>query len=454
MRAIIKPTAYIAWLPMGNITVKPADAYVSWLPLGTLSVTPEVCASWVPMGEIHIKPVLCASIVPGSQKTNADTSRKVSKPLSAAGDTLRRIGRPCSPMADMARKVCRWETFGGDTIRSIAVSETVSADTGRRTYLPSGAIVAPSAYISWIPIGKIFVKPTTAYISWLPLGTISLRPQIAASIVPPLEWQVTVTVDAIRKVVQSNDVRADTSLKTTRFNTAIADTSRKVCSPFIAVATVDLLRRVIMQNRVTADTQRMVGGEWTVIEADTRRLLGADYCVVRGDIWRSVSNVAGAAADTLRIRGIGNLVSADTMLVVGWGELSNADLLRKVVKQERTTTDTSIRYPWVLEYVNRFVKLKSKRLKAPAATPITQNFHDHGIRSFSMVLGELTLSDTFQLETVQPMNIDDEVQGQIFDYHFHFLVEETSQRDLVLCQDLVQNKMSIFHGFSCPWSDG
>ena len=66
-----------------------------------------------------------------------------------------------------------------------------------------------------------------------------------------------------------------------------------------------------------------------------------------------------------------------------------------------------------------------------ATTPITQNFYDHGIRSFSMVLGELTLSDTFQLETVQPMNIDDEVQGQIFDYHFHFLVEETSQRDLV-----------------------
>ena len=47
-----------------------------------------------------------------------------------------------------------------------------------------------------------------------------------------------------------------------------------------------------------------------LFEADTQRLLGADYCVVRGDTWRSASNVDTATADTLRIRGIGNMVTS------------------------------------------------------------------------------------------------------------------------------------------------
>lgn len=128
------------------------------------------------------------------------------------------------------------------------------------------------------------------------------------------------------------------------------------------------------------------------------------------------------------------MVVGDTFRLVGLGAPSKADTLRTVIKRERVPADTSIRVPLVLEYVNRSLpaRAKAKRLKAAAAvTPVTQNFHDHGIRSFSMVLGELTLSDTFQLETVMPMEIDDAVQGQIFDYHFHFLVEETSQRDLI-----------------------
>ena len=245
---------------------------------------------------------------------------------------------------------------------------------------------------------------------------------------------MTVTADVLRKVAQSNEASADTHREIQSTNEVTADTRREVYSKFIAVAVADLLRQVVMPNIITADTQRILGGEWTVAKADTQRITGANYCVVRGAAWREVKKTERITFDTLRIPGIGTTVLADTYLVTGNGEPFVADLVRTVVKRELVKADTSIRYPWVLEYVNRSqpVRLMTKRLKATVATtPITQNFHDHGIRSFSMVLGELTLSDTFQLETVQPMNIDDEVQGQIFDYPFHFLVEETSQRDLI-----------------------
>lgn len=415
--------------------------------MGMIELKPQICAAWLPMGTLSVKPGICASIVPGSQKAKADTFRRVSKPTTVAGDTKRRIGISVTEVADTERIVGRTEEIAGDALRKVSATETAEADTRRRTYLPNGAFVAPQAYISWIPFGKILVKPTAAYISWLPMGTIelipqicaawlpmgtiSLYPQIAASIVPPSEWKVTVTTDVLRKVAQANEIATDTHREVQSTNTVTADTRREVYSKFIAVAVADLLRKTVQPNIVTADTQRTLGGVWAVAKADTQRITGANYCVVRGAAWREVKKTERISFDTLRIPGIGTIVLADTYLVTGCGEPATADLARNVVKRELVKADTSIRYPWVLEYVKRPVKLKAKRLKATAATPITQNFHDHGIRSYSMVLGELTLSDTFQLETIQPMNIDDEVQGQIFDYHFHFLVEETSQRDLI-----------------------
>ena len=448
MGAIIKPTAYISWTPIGKITVKSTETYITWLPLGSIEITPKVCAAWLPMGTISVKPALCATVVPGSEKARADTSRKVSKPISVTGDTMRRTGKPDHISADTARNTSRTESVSGDTLRQAAENQKVTADTDRRTYLPNGAFVTPSAYISWLPIGKIIVKPTDAYITWLPLGSIELTPKICASWVPmgsisikpqicatyvPANRVVTVAADTNRRLSLPNEVAADTKRKVTRSNTAIADTRRQVQSPYIAWAVGDLLRKLTMPNTVAADTRRTLGGEWAVVHADTQRITGADYQVLRVDTWLGTGKTERIAFDTKRTPGIGNVSISDTFRLVGMGAPTKADALRTVVKQERVPADTSIRVPLVLEYVNRSkpVKAKAKRLRAAAATPITQNFHDHGIRSFSMVLGELTLSDTFQLETVMPMEIDDAVQGQIFDYHFHFLVEETSQRDLL-----------------------
>lgn len=433
---------------MGKAAVKPA-AYMTWLPFGTIEVKPQICASWLPMGTIGIKPQIAGAIIPDSiQRVKADISRKVKNLVSASAETQRAVMVQESQPADTMRTVRKTERIDGDTKRSVTAVQSGNADSKRRVYLLNGAVVSPKAYISWIPVGKATVKPV-AYISWLPFGTIELtpkiasawlpmgkiqvKPQIVAGLVPPHEWQVAVTADVLRKAAQSNEITADTEREVKSNHTASADTRREVYSKFIAVVVADLLRQVVKPNIITADTQRTLGGEWAVAQADTQRITGADYAVVRGAAWRAVKKTERISCDTLRIPGIGTSVLADTYLVTGNCQPTIADLARNVVKREIIKVDTSIRYPWILEYVNRSqpVRAKAKWLKATAATPITQNFRDHGIRSFSMVLGELTLSDTFQLETVQPMNIDDEVQGQIFDYHFHFLVEETSQRDLI-----------------------
>jgi len=58
-------------------------------------------------------------------------------------------------------------------------------------------------------------------------------------------------------------------------------------------------------------------------------------------------------------------------------------------------------------------------------------FRERGIRSFSVTLGELSLSDNIQLETVRPLSIGASVEGRVMDYAFRFLVEETSQRGIV-----------------------
>ena len=328
MGATIRPMAYISWIPIGKITVKPAGAYVTWLPYGELNLKPQIFASWVPIGRLSVKPQLCAAMVP--------------------------------------------------------------------------------------------------------MGKIQLKPQIAVTIVPQDKKQVTAVVDVKRQLVQSNVVMADFFRKVCAMEETAADTRRQVQSADIAWVSADLLRRVAVSRSIAADTARKVGGRYAKAQADTSRILSMNYCVQHFDASRKVSSRNLAVADTILRLGMGFTIGVNCRRLIGWGEPANLKTMRHVIKYEPTLADTSIRVPVVLEYVDHSKKsLKTRWLKEAAVPAITQNFRDHGIRSFSMTLGELTLSDSFQLETVQPLNIDDSVQGQILDYPFHFLVEETSQRDLI-----------------------
>ena len=311
-----------------------------------------------------------------------------------------------------------------------------------------GIVIRPTAYISWIPYGKIILQPTDAYISWMPRGRISIRPQIAAAwvpmgrihlkmqilatIVPPTSGQAKVTADVKRQVVQKNDVVVVTNRRLVRTEHFFADTRRQVGSASVAWTCADLLRRVVTAEKVSADTARLLNCQYAKASADTSRVLSMNFCVRRSECLRQIRKNEIISADTISRLGIDGLSMADTSRKLGWGEPAVSHTRRQVIKFQSLLADTSIRVPVVLAYVEPTVKPSRARKIKPATVPaIVDNFREHGIRSFSMSLGELTLSDSFQLETVQPLNIDDSVQGQIFDYHFHFLVEETSQRDFV-----------------------
>ena len=133
---------------------------------------------------------------------------------------------------------------------------------------------------------------------------------------------------------------------------------------------------------------------------------------VRGDTSRNVTSSCFVHADTLRdIRIVKKItVTGDTERRIGRCGTVLVDTKRGLVKQSRILADTRIEIPHTLTYAE---------------------FRERGIRSFSVTLGELALSDTIQLETVHPLSIGDSVQGRVLDYAFRFLVEETSQRGIV-----------------------
>ena len=133
---------------------------------------------------------------------------------------------------------------------------------------------------------------------------------------------------------------------------------------------------------------------------------------VSGDTSRRLNTSIAMRADTLRdIRIVKKItVTGDTERRIGRCGTVLVDTKRTLVKQSRILADTRIEIPHTLTYAE---------------------FKERGIRSFSVTLGELSLSDNIQLETVQPLSIGDSVQGRVLDYAFRFLVEETSQRGIV-----------------------
>ena len=133
---------------------------------------------------------------------------------------------------------------------------------------------------------------------------------------------------------------------------------------------------------------------------------------VRGDTSRKLNLSCSVHADTLRdIRIVKKItVMGDTERRIGRCGTVLVDTKRTLVKQSCIVADTKIEIPHTLTYAE---------------------FKERGIRSFSVTLGELSLSDNIQLETVNPLSIGVCVEGRVMDYAFRFLVEETSQRGIV-----------------------
>ena len=288
------------------------------------------------------------------------------------------------------------------------------------------ASLKPQLWISWIPVGKEVLAPKI-YMTWIPRGIECLRPQLYGTIIPASKHRETVRVDTKRQVAETAEARADSQRKVCSTNRIAADTRRTITSSAIDWTGAKLLRRVAQRNMAFAATRRCVGGIYVCIRCDTYRTLSPNYNIPRGATEREVVASETVRCDTKRTPGMGNRAAAKTQRRLGRGNIAKAALRRTVVTRVRVRFDTLLRVPHVLEYVKPSHGKRSKR----SIAHIADNFRAHGIRSFAVTLGEMTLSDTFQMETAQPLAIGDAVCGQLLDYRFSFLVEETMQRDLL-----------------------
>ena len=288
------------------------------------------------------------------------------------------------------------------------------------------ASLKPQLWISWIPVGKEVLAPKI-YMTWIPRGIECLRPQLYGTIIPASKHREAVRVDTIRQVAETAEARADSQRQVCSTSRIAADTRRTITSSAIDWTSAKLLRRVAYHNTVSAATRRCVGGIYVCIRCDTYRILSPNYNIPRGATEREVVKSEMVRGDTKRTPGIRNRAAAKTQRRLGRGNVAKAALRRTVVARVRVRFDTLLRIPHVLEYVKQPRSRRSKR----AVSQIADNFRAHGIRSFAVTLGEMTLSDTFQMETAQPLAIGDAVCGRLLDYRFSFLVEETVQRDLL-----------------------
>ena len=289
-----------------------------------------------------------------------------------------------------------------------------------------GASLKPQLWISWIPMGKEVLAPKI-YMTWIPKGIECLRPQIYGTIIPASKHRETVRVDTKRQVAETAAARADSQRQVCSTNRIAAGTRRTVTSSAIDWTGAKLLRRVAQRNMAFVATRRCVGGIYVCIRCDTYRTLSPNYNIPRGATEREVVTGETVRGDTKRTPGVGNQAAARTQRRLGRGNVTKAALRRTVVARVRIRFDTLLRIPHVLEYVKQPRSRRSKR----AVSQIADNFRAHGIRSFAVTLGEMTLSDTFQMETALPLAIGDAVRGRLLDYRFSFLVEETMQRDLL-----------------------
>jgi hypothetical protein len=188
-----------------------------------------------------------------------------------------------------------------------------------------------------------------------------------------------------------------------------------------SVIEVPTERRVAVSCQAKAGVQRTVTST-NILTIDTVRLLGVEPLLECGTK-RNVANIESAQAESIRycqaivscraaaIRTIHSplqIVSATASRVVSNGCAVSVVTLRETYRWENIIANTARRLPSVIA-----------------------DYAKSGIQSVSISLNERTLSDTFQLVTTKPMEIEDRIRGQLLDFPYEMQVEETSQQELL-----------------------
>lgn len=349
-----------------------------------IAIKPEIYISWIPTGQVHLKPSILATYIPAPEKTSADTSRNVSKSESISADSIRHVTKSENNSADLLRTVIDSETSSADSLRKVYQPENFSGDTFRQVVQ-----LDKSAADTFREVKKTEIAiADTSRKNGLTIISVDTKRNIEVS--------TKSGGDTCRKIGTANNVSADTILKTARTNIAQADTFRKLTVSTNANA--DTLRKIGVREKVSADTNLRF------------------------------ANREKSAADTFRQVAQSEIATADLNRAIR--EIAGYDTFRKVTHKEKAVASTVIRVPHIWNY---FVKpaLNTAKLLADNQPSLVNTFKDYKITAVDITLSERTLSDNFTFQTAKPVNINDHVQGSLLDYHFNFLVEETTQTDLI-----------------------
>ena len=229
------------------------------------------------------------------------------------------------------------------------------------------------AYLTFVPKGAEWVKMDAAYLTFTPKGAIRVKADVAYMTFTPAPMEKTVTAETERNVAVTAQTNAGTFRELTNVEMATAATIRFV-QDLSAPITVEApaVRDVYVTSRSHAET--------------CRELYAVQVVTVNALIQTAVIGEASVAFQ------------------------------RTIYKMAVFPADTARRIPYILR---------------PSPDNPLAPYTEAGIQSISVTLSERTLSDTFQMATVKPMNIEDSIKGSLLDYSYSFLVEETSQQHLV-----------------------
>lgn len=360
------------------------------------AIKPEVYISWVPTGVIGLKPQIYATYIPTPDKARADLLRKISASESTRADSLRRIGTTKNFSADTLREVINSDKTVADTKRKIFVKETFSGNTSRRI------VQIDETHAD--TFREIKKTERTIVDTSRKIGLITIR----ADILRQINATTISIADTFRQTGIKENISTDLLRRTTRNETTRADTFRKVNKTVMTLA--DTNRKIGVMEKLSVKTKRVIG----------------NFEVEAADTFLQITATEKVTADLLR--GIREFVRVATF--------------RKITRIEKAIASTVIRIPHVLNYFlkKNLLKFNSRKTRLLSdsdsssttviiSDPIIINtLKNYNATSVNLTLREKTLSDTLTLNVANDaIEINDAVQGQLLDYCFTFLAEETQQ---------------------------
>lgn len=182
---------------------------------------------------------------------------------------------------------------------------------------------------------------------------------------------------------------------------------------------------------------------------------------VLGDTVRSVAGANGIPfwmnADTSRTRVVALAFNADSLMKIIAPYKINADMLRKladIADRENFfidfdtargmsrivsfTSDTIRRLPFDTTF-----SIPANIEKPPAPFLVPAEAQLGGMVSMDIMLNELSLSDTFEMETTHDVGMLDAVRGRIIDFDYSYLISEMRWRDRVISASGMYDEDSI-----------